>query len=130
MALAAGNNVFLEVNGGFMSDAPLFGVIDYINGAAPDLVRITWEHHIQSTFSTVDQALNRLVVIGEDPAMDSVAGKYTTIFGLSAFICRSFFREPGGVNQRCALVTLFRENIKSFKDPFEQVQVLWGVVNL
>jgi hypothetical protein len=62
VALVVGDMVYLAVNGGLMTRSPLFGVVDYINGDPPDIVRVCWSNGATQFFSSVDESLNRLVV--------------------------------------------------------------------
>lgn len=104
MALAVGTQVYLDVDGGVMSDAPLFGVVDIINGDPPDVVRALWENGATQYFSTTDQSLNRLVDYENDANQADLLNRTAAIFRTSGVIKRSFFVDPGGANVRTVLL--------------------------
>lgn len=115
MTLAAGNFVYLEVNNGLMTDPPLFGVVDFVNGSDEDVVRVCWENGAQTTFSTTNQSLNKLVIIGNDSSQGQVIGNNIMVPGVGptripGIVCRSFFKEPSTINERSALVLIVRDD--------------------
>lgn len=84
MALAAGNKVFLSLYGlpsGLMSDPPLLGVVDKIDGSAPDLVRICWENGATQFFQSTNEVTVGLSIVTAISA--AAAGETVNAFGLS-----------------------------------------------
>lgn len=66
MALVAGNKVFLSIYGlpsGLMADPPLLGVVDKIDGTAPDLVRVVWENGATSFFQSTNEVTVGLSIV-------------------------------------------------------------------
>jgi hypothetical protein len=62
MALAAGDLVYSVVNSGLLSQSPLFGQVDYVNGDPPDPVRVCWFNGATQFFSSTDESESKLVV--------------------------------------------------------------------
>lgn len=65
MTLAVGNEVVHTVNGGFMAEPALFGVVDLITGTLPDLVRVCFENGSTQFFNSTNEALVGLQIVTE-----------------------------------------------------------------
>lgn len=99
MALAVGDRVYLNVNGGLRSDPPLFGRVDVINGNAPDVLRINWENGANQIFSSTTPSF--LEEFSADPNEGALLG--SRVAGLGAalgIVVRSWMRDPDGANER------------------------------
>lgn len=104
MALAAGDRVYLSVNGGLRSDPPLFGRVDVTSGSAPDVVRVNWENGSNQTFN--DATPQRLVEIAEDPEESALIGARMNgpTVAQSGVVVRSWIEDPDGAAVRTAML--------------------------
>lgn len=93
--LAAGDRVYSTVNGGIMSQPPLFGVVDLIDGTGDDLVRVCWENGATQYFDTIVDTACALQVFTADSSEASWIGRRLgfsvgTLGRLNGVIMRSF----------------------------------------
>jgi hypothetical protein len=105
VALAAGNLVYLAAGAGLLDAEPLFGVVDFVGGTSPDVVRVNWENGAQNTFSS--EVTSGLVEIANDPDQSPVGDIARVSFSgslMSGQIMRTFFSDPDGANIRSAVL--------------------------
>lgn len=109
MALAPASQVFLNVISGLLPAQPLFGVVDYINGDAPDVVRVNWENGATQFYASTDQGVNLLAEIADDPDQEAVLTRYCNVSPSvasrgSGVVVRSFLLNPDTSNERTLLI--------------------------
>ncbi len=104
MALAVGDRVYLSVNGGLLSDPPLFGRVDVIGGSAPDVIRVNWENGVNQSFDTASPA--RLVEVATDPnELEYLGADVNGITNeLSGRVVQTWIEDPNGSATRTALI--------------------------
>lgn len=92
MALAQGDEVYLNVDGGLLSDPPLFGVISTIAGVGDPIV-VNWRNSGTQGFASADEATNKLVKVATDPGAADLVGRkkrFTLGVVLDGHVLRSF----------------------------------------
>lgn len=107
MALAAGNIVYLAAGGGLRSDPPLFGIVDFVAGTTPDVIRVNWENGVQGTFAA--ESTSGLVEIANDSDQSLINRTVLASFSgttVMAHIMRMFFANPDTTNTRSALLRI------------------------
>ena len=108
MALVTGNIVRFATDKGMTPDPPLFGDVDSIGGAFPDVVRVTWENGIHS-FLSANPSPDVVVVSGDinrPSFLDLVYTSTAIPTGELLRVIDTWFDDPDGANTQMALVAV------------------------